>query len=152
MNLYEKEGDYHMDNTVAVSVELLQTYIDFDHPDFKWVECKFSESIHPQDIKEAMRNGITGTNEPYDKDKHFLVDKEWHVRRVIYLVENKQTDPIIVGSYEDDCGNPTPFPVIIDGKHRFMAAVVRGDETINCVIKDESLVKILCSPSVTLGK
>ena len=49
-----------------------------------------------------------------------------HVRRIAWLVMHPPPDPILVDA--------TMGEVVIDGCHRFYAAIIRGDEMINAFI------------------
>lgn len=149
--VYANEYDYHKGLAqlqvreslpiVYVEVADLLSYIEFDHPDYLWVECNAGEWIYPQDIVEAMKKGVKGVMEPYDGHKFFAVDRDWHIRRVIHLVENKDHTPIWIGAKEDEEGEETDIPIIYDGKHRFMAAVVRKDKYIRAFIQSDNVRK-----------
>jgi hypothetical protein len=53
----------------------------------------------------------------------------YHIGRVRYFVENGIVDPIEIDNVCDH-GNIYAVPIIIDGHHRFWAAIIRCDETI----------------------
>lgn len=59
-----------------------------------------------------------------------LRGKEWHIGRIKYFVNNPaRITPI---SLDNDCssGFISGYPIVVDGHHRLMAAIIRNDETI----------------------
>lgn len=56
-----------------------------------------------------------------------------HAGRIAYLAENGWADPIEIDVGVPELGCVVEWP-IQDGNHRLAAALVRGDETIPCVI------------------
>lgn len=59
-----------------------------------------------------------------------VYSKEWHIGRIKYFVEYPhKISPI---SIDNECagGVILGLPKIIDGHHRFIAAIIRNDETI----------------------
>lgn len=161
--VYANEHDYHKGLAhmqerkeipiFFVKMSSLLKDIDFDHPDHTWVELSAGESIVPDDIKTAIRKGESGTAEPYNEDRRFAVDREWHIRRVIHLVEQHDTTPILIGCREEENGDETDLPLVSDGKHRFMAATVRGDVYIRAIIASNKVKNVLnIVPSIGIAK
>jgi hypothetical protein len=152
VEVFKNEEDYRiaMENVLlpkmvySVIVSELEKLIDFYHPDHSWVELNSGEWITPDDIKQAIIAGLKGIEQRYDDTVHFKVNRDWHIRRVIHLVANYHDTPIQIIAKEDERGNQIAEPIIGDGKHRFMAAVVRGDTfigaTFNSLLIKEAIV------------
>lgn len=151
--LYANMHDYHRGlaklqerndlPVVQVDIERMIPHIDFCHPDHTWVELGAGESITPQDIKDAIRDGMQGINQPYDEHKHFVGNREWHIRRVIHLVHNPDDTPILIACREDENGDELENVMVAEGKHRFMAAIVRNRHTINAFVHSPIAIKLL---------
>lgn len=82
------------------------------------------EAIHKKKFKKRFFNGKA---EP---------DHSWHVQRVAWMVVNKDPTPILL-----DVGIPSmnycPTWSILDGNHRFAAAVFRRDKYILAMCSGE---------------
>lgn len=161
--VYANEHDYHKGLAQMQERKQIPIYfvkmssllkdIDFDHSDHTWVELRAGDSIVPDDIKTAIREAVSGIAEPYNEDRFFVVDREWHIRRVVHLVQQHDRTPILIGCREEENGNETDLPLISDGKHRFMAATVRGDVYIRAIIASSKVRYVLSViPSIGIAK
>ena len=73
------------------------------------------------EIDDAIEsNAYQDANKPYSK---MFISRKEHIKRIAYLVINKQTDPIEIETEANWLVN--------DGNHRLAAAIYRNDETIN---------------------
>jgi hypothetical protein len=72
---------------------------------------------------------------------------KYHLQKIKYYIQNGIDKPIDI-----DCfckgGTIHPIPVIIDGRHRYIAALLRRDNKIKAIFSgDESLYKYLVGDS-----
>lgn len=83
---------------------------------------------------------VVGSNEW--KDEHDR-DEAYHLSKLKYLIDNGIDKPIDVDNISIK-GKNLPHPVIIDGRHRYLAALLRRDKTIECTYSGrEDLLKYL---------
>jgi hypothetical protein len=112
---------------------------DFIHPDrfgpmFKgsppaW---RLKRAVSERDIRCALeRDDLVA--EPYDTTTG-VVPHRWHAGRIAYLVKHGWSDPIEVKVVDT---TDWPLTTIINGSHRFRAAVYRGDEHINFKVRGD---------------
>ena len=91
----------------------------FPSDDWGWND---KENINMSDIDKAVDNYVEET-EYYDGS--IQRTKEWHIGRILYFINHpKEIEDIKI---ENICGGdfaPT-VPIIMDGYHRFIAAVYR---------------------------
>ena len=99
------------------------------------------EVIELDDIACAIHEGQPEESEPFgDNWKHVCWESkptEWHIGRILYFIKNPdeirdiEIDNICNGKYI------CPIPVIVDGNHRFMAAMWLHDqgkmEKVHCM-------------------
>jgi hypothetical protein len=92
------------------------------------------------DVRRFIKNGILdsrqwcspGRKGLIDLDsEEFSNDNRYHISRVAYLTVNKSDHPIVLTIDMDFFCSPIS---IYDGNHRFSAALVRGDRTVQVSI------------------
>lgn len=85
------------------------------------------ETVTLDDITKAIANAHSEENQPYgNAQKPIDIDvkpTEWHIGRIIYFINHQ--DEIRDIEVDNVCngGYICPIPVIIDGNHRFIAAM-----------------------------
>jgi len=105
---------------------------------FEWIDNK---PIIMQDIGNAVKNGTIGTAEPFgDRWKNWpkeVKDEQYHISRVIYFINHPEEikDIEIDNRYWQDRYTSYIYPTseIIDGWHRFAAAVYIGLKEIDVI-------------------
>ena len=90
------------------------------------------EVVELDNISCAIQNGQSEESEPFgDTWKHMCMESkstEWHIGRILYFINHSEEirdieiDNLVDGEYI------CPTPVIIDGNHRFMAAMWLQDQ------------------------
>jgi hypothetical protein len=88
--------------------------------------------ITERDIESAIEN------QEFRPDPHLTKrGKRYHIQRIAYLIVNGWNDPIDL-----DVGVPCLGCyirwVVVDGNHRFFAAIVRGDNVIRVMISGQT--------------
>lgn len=102
-----------------VPVDALREMFDpFENPPWWGID-----KIHPSEITTALQKNYLDSN-PHQPNIMDPPTKEYHIRRIAYLVKHPANDAIYIipngrGGYEID-----------DGYHRLAAAIYRGDDTI----------------------
>lgn len=97
----------------------------------KWQWNK-GEVIEVDDITRAIRAGQPEEPEPFgDTWKHICKESkstEWHIGRIIYFINHPEDIRDI--EIDNVCynGRVYPTPIIIDGNHRFLAAMWLNDQ------------------------
>lgn len=96
---------------------------------FEWNE---GEVVKLNDIADAIHEGQSEEADPFgDTWKHMCMESkstEWHIGRVLYFINHPdeirdiEIDNLYSGDYI------FPVPTIIDGNHRFMAAMWLHDQ------------------------
>ncbi|TEB12569.1 hypothetical protein [Pelotomaculum propionicicum] len=110
-----------------LKVERILEYSKFP---FNW----YGIEVSLDDVKLGIQKGVVEVYERFpDRTIERLKDlktKVWHIGRIIYFVNHPEKIlPIGIKSHIISDGSLIPW--IYDGNHRFMAAVVRGDEIIH---------------------
>lgn len=87
--------------------------------------CWDNNYVTLNDIEESIKNGNVGTNEPYGDTWKYPAeqkDKQYHIDRVVYFVNNPNEIKDI--EIDNDCDNGCIYPnaIIVDGWHRLLAA------------------------------
>jgi len=116
------------DNIDYIKVKRLRQYIKFP---ITWGNIE----IAYKDIIEGIKNNISEQEEIFatswtDVYKTDEANKEWHIGRILYFVNNPdKIEPIML---DNQCAfsNIYPIPIITDGNHRYIATVIRKDECI----------------------
>jgi len=111
-----------------IKVKRLRQYIKFP---INWGNIE----ITYKDIMEGIKNNILEQKEIFaiswtEVYKNDGANKDWHIGRILYFVNNPdKIDPIML---DNDCSDYDifPIPIITDGNHRYIAAVIRKDEFI----------------------
>lgn len=58
-------------------------------------------------------------------------DKAYHLKKIKYFMENGIDKPIDIDCFCRN-GQIFPWPIILDGRHRYAAALLRNDKIIPC--------------------
>ncbi len=85
-----------------------------------WEE--FTKPIRPTEVLLAVKEGRL-------RDRPGCDSRREHIERAAYLVVHGWKDPIELDVGIPELGFHVSWP-IMDGNHRFLAAIVRGDERI----------------------
>lgn len=110
-----------------IFIERLEQFFPVDS--WQWNE---GEIITLDDISCAIHDCVPENSEPFgDTWKHLCLESkstEWHVGRIIYFI--KHPEEIRDIEIDNVCydGYIFPVPTIIDGNHRFMAAMWLRDQ------------------------
>ena len=128
-----------MDNIDYIKVKRLRQYIKFP---INWGNIE----ITYKDIIEGIKNNIPEQKDIFatswtDVNKGDEVDKEWHIGRILYFINNPDKIESIVLDNVCTFSSILPIPIIIDGHHRYIATVIRNDEFIPA--KYSGLVSLL---------
>ncbi len=121
----ENELNNEIDN---ILVERLLEY--YEMPNWDGI------SISLKDIKEGIKNQLLEITEKYpeypiQKRLTEMKNKEWHIGRIIYFINNpEKITPIDIDNL-CDAGNIYPIPIITEGNHRFLASIIRNDKYIS---------------------
>jgi len=106
-----------------VKVSRLKEWHDFDF-------CWNGISVSLKDVDEYMRR----KKKVYNLDCCDVYYLEWsktnHLERIAYFIDYpEKITPI---NLDNECSrmNIFPIPIIVDGRHRFMASIYREDEII----------------------
>lgn len=109
---------------------LTERLTEFYPNGFKWNEKIITEEM----VKSAIENGDTGINEEYGNQiAPKIKSDEWHVSRIVYFVlhpeeiRNINIDNVARGMHI------CPIPIILDGNHRFFAAIVLKMQKVHCL-------------------
>jgi hypothetical protein len=103
-----------------IRVDRLMQFLPFEH-------CCDSIGIEMDELIGAMPNAVpVAGHVPYSSR-----DFAYHVGRVKHFIESGIPSPIVL---DNVCGRGSiyPVPVLLDGHHRFLAAMERYDEFIPC--------------------
>lgn len=111
-----------------INIKRLRQYIKFP---IKWGNIE----ITYKDIMEGIKNNIPEQKDMFasswtDCKKGDEIDKNWHIGRILYFVNNpNKIEPL---NLDNQCAfsNILPIPIITDGHHRYIAAVIRKDKFI----------------------
>lgn len=113
-------------NTVILS-RLAETILY--HPDYG-----FTWNDTPISWKDCSVEQVGDFSQPFgdQNDPRSRIDNKpdsWHIGRIQYLAKNPPNDPI---SLDNSCSGMyiEPRCIITDGNHRVLAAILRGDKTI----------------------
>ena len=99
----------------------------------------FKRPINVDEVKKAVREGRM-----LGYDDAGIGSRKHHIERVAYLVIHGWDDPIEVDVGVPSLGNYSDWP-ILDGNHRFLAAIVREDRHIKVDASGEvKLINQLC--------
>ena len=127
------------DSIDYIKVKRLRQYIKFP---INWGNIE----ITYKDIIEGIKNNIPEQKDIFatlwtDVNKGNEVDKEWHIGRILYFINNP--DKIESIDLDNVCtfSSILPIPIITDGHHRYIATVIRKDEFISA--KYSGLVSLL---------
>lgn len=102
---------------------LIEQLMEFLPDSFAWED---GDEITMSDIKNGINERMEEEEEPYGGSEnvmHQSRSKEWHISRILYFVNHPEE---ICGIEVDNFFNGfsiEPVPVIVDGHHRFLAAV-----------------------------
>lgn len=120
------------DLTLQVSVPHLSELCNLTHGITPW-----GYWITPEEIRVAVGNGLV---EPHPRNEFpgGLTERErqYHIRRVAYLVTNGWHDPISIDVGVPSLGCCVDWP-IQDGNHRFYASIIREDPFILAFISGQ---------------
>ena len=111
-------------STISIPVSVLKNIWDVvEHP-------PWNDSLKPVtefDVIEAVqrKNWTSRHMHPLKHNQETM--KLDHVRRIAWMVVHPPQDPVLIDTH-------TGNSIIIDGYHRFYAAIIRGDEMINVSI------------------
>lgn len=92
-----------------------------------WWQWENTGKITIEDITDAIRRNIDEINEPFgDMWKYPVLEvkgREWHIGRILYYINHPEE--IMNIDIDNYCDGYIIFPVpnILDGNHRFAAAV-----------------------------
>ncbi len=64
-------------------------------------------------------------------------DLQYHLQKIKYYVQNGISEPIDIDNLSMN-GSVVKWPVIIDGRHRYLAALLRRDTYIPCTYSGDS--------------
>ena len=85
------------------------------------------ESVSLDDISYALNSHMTGESEPYGDTWNYTDVKnkstKWHIGRVMYFVNHPEEIRDIEIDNVVNGFQILPIPIIVDGNHRFMAAM-----------------------------
>ena len=107
-------------------LEYYPSHIQWDHISLTIDEIR--ERIHDPVIMEIEEYF---SDYPITERVEGKYTKEWHIGRIKYFVNHpEKITPI---SIDNDCSNGyiSGIPIITDGNHRFIAAVIRKDQIID---------------------
>ena len=101
------------------------------YPVDSW-QWNHGEIIKLYDISCAIHNGQSEISEPFgDTWKHIALENKptkWHIGRIIYFINHpEEIRDIEIDNVSYD-GYIFPAPTILDGNHRFMAAMWLHDQ------------------------
>ena len=89
-------------------------------------EWKENEIVTIDDINKGIKDNVCEQIEPYDNLNIYnlhIEEKEWHIGRIIYFINHEdEITGITIDNYCDD-SYVYPVPIIINGNHRWMAAL-----------------------------
>ena len=122
---------------MTINTIILERLIEYFPSD----SCEWWESDGPVGIFDVMFSKASLIDSPYafelgykleNDDKGREVNRDWHIGRFKYLSTLEKIDPI---ELDNDCsgGMVYPIPIIIDGFHRLLSRMVRGDKTIKII-------------------
>lgn len=104
------------------------------------MEWNPGEKVNLQDIDTAIKNHQLEESEPFgDTWKYLCMENKstkWHIGKILYYINHlEEIKDIELDNY---CANGLiyPEPIIVDGNHRFMAALwLRGKGLwIKCIV------------------
>lgn len=120
-----KHGNFTPIDDYKGDMILIDRLLEF-YPVNSW-SWNEGEVVELEDIACAIHDGQPEESEPFgDNWKHTCWESkstEWHIGRILYFIKNPdeirdiEVDNICNGNYI------CPIPVIVDGNHRFMAAM-----------------------------
>lgn len=84
--------------------------------------------IHPDEVEEAVKEDRLQSS-PWDPSIPKKRERQYHIERVAYFVVHGWTDPIDIDVGVPSLGCYISW-MILDGNHRFYAAVIRNDLSI----------------------
>jgi hypothetical protein len=104
------------------------------------------------EVAEAIRRGSSALRVGRTpSENRIMFTRTFHIRRVAWLAVHGWTDPISV-DVGIPCMNYTPDWPVLDGNHRFAAALFRGDEAIlaDCAGQEDWIetFEVGCNPPV----
>lgn len=83
------------------------------------------EPVTLEDVDNRINSGDTEENEIFTDTMHVapIKNNQWHIKRVIYFVNHPEEIKDI--EIDNMCydGYILPVPIILDGNHRYMAAL-----------------------------
>lgn len=93
---------------------------------FQWNDGGPEAVVTLDDISKAILEGCKEETEPYGDPFNFPCKerpKSWHIGRILYYIHHPEEIKDIQIDNECDAFAIYPMPVILDGNHRFMAAM-----------------------------
>lgn len=120
-----------MKRTLTILTNVLKSH---NNP-FKSNVWDIRKPITKWEVLKELRAGRSLPPES-PKSDNMLPNRMWHIRRVAWFVENGKNMEL-----ELDVGVPSlgyePDWMISDGNHRFAAAIIRGDKTIEAELEGD---------------
>ena len=109
----------------TVSVFKLAEFSDFQPDAFK---RKFGVDLTLEGVFAAI---------PQDYIVELNRTTDYHLGRIRFLIENPDDEPIEIDSF---CEGGRVFlePILLDGNHRYFAALLSGQETIPCIFAGQT--------------
>jgi len=89
-----------------------------------WTNCS------PISISEILLVHADQLISPEKAQRNQWATRDEHIRRIAYLVKNKDSRAITIITYNRGLPSPAWWWPIKDGNHRLAAAIVRGDDYI----------------------
>lgn len=105
-------------NFIANEMIKIERLADYFPENFEWNK---DEVVKIDDITEAIKNGQL--EEEKEFDPNIPMPYEWHIRRIIYFINHPEEIKYINIGNVNDGDFVLPTPIIIDGYHRFLAAM-----------------------------
>lgn len=113
-----------MKRTVTILTNVLKSY---NNP-FKDCVWAIRKPITKWEVLRELRAGRSLPPES-PKSDNLLLNRMWHIRRVAWFVENGKNMELELDVGVPCLGYEADW-MVTDGNHRFAAAIIRGDETI----------------------
>lgn len=108
-------------NGDIIRIDRLMEFLPEEH--WLWDQA---EEINLNDISVAVHEAASEISEPYgDTWKHPVLEqksKAWHIGRIIYFINHPTEIRNVEIDNESNNGFILPQPIIVDGRHRYVAA------------------------------